>query len=224
MGIIGTIVELSQRVFHAVVEFIANRVAVWRERRRYHERIAEYVEQVLQQDAQYKPEQSDVEAAQRCKEYLKEIFPNGIRDKVSQLSEEELLQLFTDLEKNAEQLLGVNVDKVDFYTTDTPPECGYFGYYSRQTNSLHINAAFILSGKPELIEEQVYTIFHELKHARQWAAVLDGVDYGYSEEQLRIWAENMQTYIPPYENDEAYRKQPLERDAYGFESLLKSEE
>jgi hypothetical protein len=74
-----------------------------------------------------------------------------------------------------------------------------------------------------LIEEQIYTIFHELKHARQWAAVLGEKDYGYSDELLQKWGENMQNYIPPYESDEAYRKQPMELDTFGFESILKGE-
>lgn len=223
MGIVRTIIEFSRQVINFVISFVTDRVEVWRERRRYHERVREYMEQVLQQDAQYQPEPPDVEAALRSKAYLDDIFPNGISEKVSQMTDDELLELFKDIEKNAESILGVSVDNVDFYTSDDFPVSSYFGYYSHESNSLHINAAYILSGKPELIQEQIYTIFHELKHARQWAAVLDGVDYGYSDELLRSWAENMQTYIPPYESDEAYRKQPLELDTFGFESILKGE-
>ena len=115
----------------------------------------------------------------------------------------------------------------DFYTSDEPPACDYCGYYSHSDRSLHINAALILSGKPQLIEEQVYTIFHELKHARQWAAVEgklnDVKDYGYSDEQIRIWAENFDHYIPISVSDELYRKQPVESDAFGFETILKGE-
>lgn len=223
MSFVESMIRFAQHVIDVVVSFVSGRIAVWRERRRYHEQIAEYMEQVLQQDSQYQPEKPDVELALRSKEYLNDMFPHGIQEKVSQMSDEELLELFKTVEKDVESLMGVNVDKVDFYSTEEYPVSNYFGYYSHDSNSLHINVTYILSGKPELIEEQVYTIFHELKHARQWAAVLDNVDYGYSTELLRSWAENMQTYIPPYESDEAYRKQPLELDTFGFESVLKGQ-
>ncbi len=217
------IFEIITAPIRLIVEFVIVRIIVWRERRHYHEQISEYLEQVQAFDGQYRPEQPDIIVAQQCRDYLSEVFPNGIKEKVSQMSQEEVLELFKEIESNAESLLGVHVDIVDFYSTDEQPICGYCGYYSQSDNSLHVNAALLLSGNAELIEEQVFTIFHELKHARQWAAVMGTADYGYSDELLRSWAENMQSYIPPYEGDELYRKQPLELDTYGFESILKGE-
>ena len=68
---------------------------------------------------------------------------------------------------------------------------------------------------------RIYTIFHELIHARQYEAALTRNDHGYSREQCLEWAYNFRNYIDPEENDEAYRKQPLERDAYGFVALMR---
>lgn len=217
------IIEIITAPIRFIIEYVTNRIAVWRERRRYHEQISEYLEQIQELDNKYRPEKPDVIVAQQCRDYLSETFPNGIKEKVGQMSQEELMELFKDIESNAESLLGVHVDVVDFYTSEEQPICGYCGYYSQSDNSLHVNAALLLSGNVDLIEEQVYTIFHELKHARQWAAVMGTADYGYSDELLRSWAENMQSYIPPYEGDEVYRKQPLELDTFGFESILKGE-
>ena len=95
------------------------------------------------------------------------------------------------------------------------------GFYNRKDNLLCINGVYLYSGDTELIKEQIFTIFHELKHARQWAAIEDRKDYGYSEELIQVWEQNMRNYISPYESDEAYRKQPVELDTFGFEERLK---
>ena len=141
-------------------------------------------------DNEYHPEKPDIETALKCKEYLFQIFPNGIQEKTQNMTHEEIIELFKKIEKDAEQLLDVHIDNIDFYTTEEPPYCNYCGFYCHDEHSFHINTVFILSRIPELIEEQVYTIFHELKHARQWAAIegkLNGTkDYGYSDEQIKM--------------------------------------
>ncbi len=210
-----------------LLQYIVERVVYWQQKRKYIEQNSEYVAQIEQIDARYHPEKPDVEIGLKCKEYISEVFPNGIKEKVQNISHEELLELFNQIEKDAEQILDVKIDTVDFYSTEEQPACGYCGFYNQADKSFHINAAFVLSGNPVLIEEQVYTIFHELKHARQWAAVegkLNGdKDYGYSDEQIRIWAENFNHYIPTFVSDELYRKQPVEMDAFGFELIVKGE-
>lgn len=185
----------------------------------------DYATRLEQMSVKYRPEKPDVELALRCKEYLSGVFPNGISEKVQGMSREELLNLFCQIEKDAEEIMDVSVSALDFYATDEPPANGYCGYYSSSGKSIHLNAVLILSGKPNLVEEMIYTIFHELKHARQWDA-MDGYlyktkDYGYSEKQIKIWMENAANYIPHHVCDELYRKQPLENDAFGFASVVR---
>lgn len=216
------IIEIIEAVVKGVI-YLATRPLVWRERRKYIEEHQEYIDQLEKMDGLYKPESIDVELANRCREYLFTVFPYGIREKIQGMSQEELIEFFKQVEKDAEEIMDVRVDNVNFYATDEEPECRYCGCYNHDSNSLNINAAFILRGGPELVEEQIYTIFHELKHARQWAAVLKEKDYGYSDAQLEAWGENMLNYIPTFVSDELYRKQPLEVDTFGFESILKGE-
>ncbi len=210
-----------------VLQYMFERMQFWRRKRKYIQQNSVYMEQLEKMDAEYHPERPDVKLALRCKEYLSQEFPYGIKERTENMSREELSNLFEKMVEDARQMMDVNLDTVDFYTSDEAPACDYCGYYSHSDRSLHINAALILSGKPQLIEEQVYTIFHELKHARQWAAVEgklnDVKDYGYSDEQIRIWAENFDHYIPISVSDELYRKQPVESDAFGFETILKGE-
>ena len=222
MGVVDTIVSIIEIPFK-IIGWVIGSVFRWKAIREYISDNQEYIDQVQEMDSHYRPEPVDVELGHRCKEYINQTFPNGIKEKTANMSQEELLSLFQQIESDAENLLGVHVDEVDFYTEAEPPQDRYFGYYSHDDNSFHINAMYILSGDQDLIQEQIYTIFHELKHARQWAAVLGEQDYGYSREQLLAWGENLQHYIPPCVSDELYRKQPVELDTYGFESILKGE-
>ena len=184
----------------------------------------DYIKRLEQMSVKYRPEKLDVELALKCKEYLFGIFPNGISEKVQYMSKEELLNLFRQIEKDAEEIMDVSIDVLDFYPGNESPDSRICGYYQNADKSIHLNAAFILSGNPQLVEEMVFIVFHELKHARQWAAMEGYVnktkDYGYSEKQIKIWLENADNYIPSHVCDELYRKQPLENDAYGFASVV----
>lgn len=210
-----------------ILEYLLKRFSFWHEKHKYIQEHREYIQQLEKMDNEYHPEKPDIETALKCKEYLFQIFPNGIQEKTQNMTHEEIIELFKKIEKDAEQLLDVHIDNIDFYTTEEPPYCNYCGFYCHDEHSFHINTVFILSRIPELIEEQVYTIFHELKHARQWAAIegkLNGTkDYGYSDEQIKIWAENFNNYIPVFISDELYRKQPVEKDSFGFELIIKGE-
>ena len=197
------IVEVILAILAAAVQFIPHmldRIDKWSYRRKFIQQNQEYIKQVEEADAKYHPERPDVELAQKCKEYLSEVFPYGVESKTQNMSQEELIEFFRQLEKGAEQIMGVNVN-ANFYAAPDQPA---------------INK-----------EEQVYTIFHELKHARQWAAIEGYLysthDFGYSEQQIREWATNFDHYIPSFVDDEWYQKQPVENDAFGFESILKGE-
>lgn len=207
-----------------LISWIMERICYWREKRKYVEENQEYFNQVEAMDAQYRPEPPDVELAEKCGAYLSEKFPSGIETAVQNMSGEDLLALFVQMESDAEQLMGVNIANVDFYESETPPTNGYMGYYDHADNSIHINKMFILSGEPILVKEQVSTLFHELKHARQWKAIEDCANdqntLGYSDDQITLWAENFTHYIPTIVNDELYRKQPVEVDSFGFEKLV----
>ena len=102
------------------------------------------------------------------------------------------------------------------------------GGLSPETNVFTLNAAMLVCDDAELIEEQVFTVIHELTHKRQFDAIRDYANgkpidkYGYSERQIYEFARNWKCYIQPRENYEWYRKQPLENAAYGFEDMVKA--
>ena len=204
MGFISSAIEGVKNFISSIMNSISERVNVWNERRQQTRERSSYIRQIENFESTYCPEVPDQELALRVRQYLKEKFPNGIEECLSQMSVDELPDFFMEIEKDAEVIMKYGC-----------------GFYNIENNLLCINGAFLYSGNIDLIKEQIFTIFHELKHARQYAAVERKKDYGYSEELMQTWEQNMKNYITYRENDEAYRKQPLEMDTFGFEELLK---
>lgn len=223
-----------------IINNVSERVETWAERaeRKYNEvktkivetynnvkttvkeKIKEY--KIRSKHPGYVPTKPDQKIATQTKDFLDRKFRRGIKETMRNQTPEERIQTIKEVVKEASHILDVDVDKVDFYQLDSEMgrTCGYF---NRDENSLNLNAYMITCDNMALVEEQVYTVFHELIHARQWAAVTGKKDYGYTPETLLEWAHNFKNYVSPYISDELYRKQPLERDAFAFEALIKGE-
>lgn len=223
MGFISSAIEGVKNFISSIMNSISERVNVWNERRQQTRERSSYIRQIENFESTYCPEVPDQELALRVRQYLKEKFPNGIEERLFQMSVDELPDFFMEIEKDAEVIMDVTTEEVVIIYPKTEEEIMKYGcgFYNIENNLLCINGAFLYSGNIDLIKEQIFTIFHELKHARQYAAVERKKDYGYSEELMQTWEQNMKNYITYRENDEAYRKQPLEMDTFGFEELLK---
>lgn len=230
--------EGVKEIYHAVkekgkeiCERVSERVQVWTDRAErafdkaktyVKEKITEY--KVKKKHPTYVPTKPDQKIARDAKEYLENKFPHGIKESMRNTPSEGRVKVIKEVISAASQILDVEVNKVELFepTRETGNVCGF---YNRMDNTMHINAYMLLSDRTELAQEQIYTVFHELIHARQWSAVTGKKDYGYSQETLLEWANNFkpENYISPEESDEGYRRQPLERDAFGFEALIKDE-
>ena len=177
----------------------------------------------------YSPEPTDIEAIERAKHTIVEHFPDGIVNTLENLNETQRIDTFQNFVQDA--IVDLNLDKTNLDVQIVPPETeeemSVYGYFSRKDNTLFINAEFIVCDNLELVKEQVFTVYHELMHARQWAAVCawastpQGDTFGYSVNRILEYANNYGHYISPRVDRELYRWQPLERDAFGFESKLK---
>lgn len=170
----------------------------------------------------YVPSVPDQKAATKAKAFLDTKFSRGFKETLRDQSSAERIDTMQHVVSEASNILDVKVDRVDYFEPD-PAHTNTCGYFDRSDNSLHLNAYMVTSEHLDLAAEQVYTIFHELMHARQWAAVTGKKNYGYSSATLLEWANNFNNYIPPTESDRDYRRQPLERDAFGFEAIIKGE-
>lgn len=207
----------------------AARIQVWEDKaKKKYEEVKEKVKDKIREyevrwkHPGYKPTYPDQQVARRAKQYIDSKFRNGVKESLRNQSPSERLDTMQQVVRDASEILDVKVDKLEYFEPDKT-HSGICGYYNREDNSLHLNAYMVTSDHAELAAEQVSTIFHELVHARQWAAVTGQKDYGYPAETLLEWAQNFGNYIPSTESDREYRRQPLERDAFGFEAIIKGE-
>lgn len=161
-----------------------------------------------------KPELTDEDKAliDKCREVMRENFPQGIEARVKTMSPEERTALFQKLVKELNSVYGVNISNVGFLH-NSEIGSGTYGYYDRETNSIRFNADLLSSNETEVLREMVDTIFHEMRHALQYRAVSDSsCNYG-TEEQRRLWALNFVNYISAYVDFAYYQEQIVEADA-----------
>ena len=225
---IGTCHEVKEKA-RDLCDRVSTRLEEWKDKakQKYEEVKVKVKDKIREFEVRWKhpgsvPSPPDQKAARRSKEYLDTRFRNGVEETLRNQSPTERVDTMQEVVREASEILDVKVSRVEYYEPDKE-HCGTCGFFDRTDNSLHLNAYMVTSDHAELAAEQVYTIFHELIHARQWAAVTGKKDYGYSAETLLEWANNFKHYIPPTESDRDYRRQPLERDAFGFEAIIKGE-
>ena len=173
----------------------------------------------------YRPEYTsnpvDDELRKKCQQFIDEEFPNGLIQRLEGLSQDERLELMRNTVFKGADIYDVHVSQVKFFYPSNELEMYMNGFYNREEDAIYLNAYFINElDTPERTERLLKTIFHELKHARQFAAVFDNKDYGYSDELILTWALNIKYYVDWEDNMEAYSKQPIEADAFGWADSL----
>ena len=169
----------------------------------------------------YMPDAKQRDLENKCITRVEEkLHGQKMDDVLRSLSPEERIQFIEDVADDAFKALGIEMEPVQYYRGDNA-----LGYYNRETNRIYLNEAYVTCDNIYFVKEQIFTVFHESMHAVQWRAVEDiangGNGMGFSKERLLEWAENFDHYIRPEVDFEAYRNQPLERDAFGLEWRMK---
>lgn len=114
-------------------------------------------------------------------------------------------------------LLNVYVSpEINYYYKEPQNGTISLGYFSYATRTISINEYVLTSGQCDSYE--LYkTIRHELRHAYQYAVVNGFIPAdGESIEQIMIWQDNINNYIPSSRDFDAYYEQPIEYDAHRF--------
>lgn len=170
----------------------------------------------------YFPEETDIHLRKKCDDYLRDKFPNGFEYFYYVSTLEERVEMVKSMAEELSVVYGVNLYQVNLYTPDPGSNLRTVGYYDPMDNSINMNVSYLFRCDIGSTAEVFAGLLHELKHARQWAAIQGWQDYGYSAELLYEWALNWKpgNYIDPDESDEGYRTQPLEFDAYAFGNLF----
>lgn len=169
----------------------------------------------------YSPEAPDIKLREQCRQYIINKFPYGVTHYINNSTVDQRASDVKNMTFEMAEVYGVKINDVILYVPETDLEKSAWGYFSPNDNSVYLNASLVYCND-NILNRQVYvTILHELKHARQWAAVNKWQDYGYSKDLIYSWNYNWNAYIRPEESDEGYRKQPLEFDAFEFSNEIK---
>jgi hypothetical protein len=232
-NVINTVAASIKEAARKIVE----RYDKWRERlrqkkaeqNRQHQENAEqnrqhqeYMDDVLRTAIPYHAENVDEELATKCRLLIKRFFSHSVEQTLLELDVEERIELIEKFTNEVAKLMNIQINDVKFFTSRQAGN-RYCGFYNHNNRLIAMNIDFIACDRPEIMREVINTVLHECKHSRQYFAVVEGVDYGYSKELLQNWYRNIQNYIPSQECDEAYRKQPLEVDSFGFaDNIIKA--
>lgn len=169
----------------------------------------------------YHPEECDLKMQAKCREMLQEHFPEPkdmplyirIQNRLDGMAAEDKKAVVLDIAARAAQIMQVDVDKIEFIDDHN------MGSYHFKTRRLSISNAYVESDIDNV--ELIKTIFHELKHGVQYQAIGAGGNvWGYSDETLIDWLNNLQHYTRPEVDRELYFTQPLEIDSFGFECAI----
>lgn len=94
------------------------------------------------------------------------------------------------------------------------------GAYNTETNTITLNSRLLITENPQ---ELMDTILHESRHAFQQYAVENPDRVSVDRETVALWKDNMDYYIRPEWDYEAYKNQPIEADADKFaENTMKA--
>lgn len=218
-GIINKIKTKTKEAFEWLVskaKAIFSRVETWIKRVRRHQ---SYIDEVLESTPIYTPEAPDIKLSEEIKARLNELVPTDMVEYLEHLSPEERGQFIEQrLLPEIASIMGIEYEEFEWFQA----ERGLCGFYNHSQKKIALNAIYLYSDSNKMLTMLLNTIIHECKHARQWAAV-DGVDYGYSREQIEKWKRNFEDYISCRESDEGYAKQPVEFDASMFANTIYDE-
>lgn len=166
-------------------------------------------------------EKPDIDVKEKTKKLLDNTFHGKVEETLKVKTPAERIKCIEDFGKDLTKICGVEDVTVEVAYPADPVSMQCFGYYNDEEKKVYINAAVVECDHPRLVAEQVFTVIHEVNHARQWAIVRDYEKFGISPQKAWELMLNMRYYIRPEENDEAYRKQPVEAESYRMEEEMK---
>ncbi len=176
-----------------------------------------YGEQIRHGDKLLPLEPVDTETAKAGAKAIKEVFQGATRSEIDEqlfkMSAPQRMSIMEELAKKAVEAMGVKSNVVIELN-----EQGVKGEYRRDEDTFYINSLYLDNVFRKESTSVIDTIFHELNHARQWAAV-KGAYLGYSDERIIEYAVNFRWYFSDG-NDRRYWNQPLEVDSNRMAAMI----
>ena len=160
---------------------------------------------------------ANIESVEQCISTANEFYETGRAEVFMEGGIETREQLAKEYFENIKDSLGLPADiPIEFRPMDS------LGGYSPETNSITLNESYLEHSDPRGL---IKTITHESEHAFQQQVVDNPHLYpDIPSEVIASWKYNMDHYkSAQVYGFEAYRNQPIEKDAFAFESYVFSQ-
>lgn len=151
---------------------------------------------------------NEIDMNKACISIVERYLNEGLIDKYAESGLDTRMRIATSFYNEISEAMGIDAD-----FSFIPMPYLMEGGYNPSTNSIELN---INSLENPNCSSLFNTILHESRHAFQNKAV-DNPDYvSVDDNIIDTWRQNFDNYITPWLDYEAYRKQPVEDDAFDF--------
>ncbi len=155
----------------------------------------------------------DIEMGKASVEVLHDFFPLGFEEKLNSLGTAgEREEFFRELINRLAAAMKVEIAEIDFKELN-PNEYGKCGNKRMQLNA----ALFLDPASAVPATKMVHTLLHELRHAVQDEALLEGNPWGFAPSRLAEWTVSNANYV---DCTQAYALQSIELDANWYASVV----
>lgn len=156
----------------------------------------------------------DVEMKKSCIELVKDFYDDGIDMAYAENGLEGRCEIAYSFYNDVKEKMGIDSD-LEFVEME-PYKLGGYNY---ETNSIELNSNYLEnSDSTDLLN----TILHESRHAFQNKCIVNPESVTVKGNIIDVWKDNMDHYINPAFDQEAYENQEVEKDAnYFADSVMK---
>ena len=156
----------------------------------------------------------DVEMKKGCIETVADFYREGLDEKFEEEGLSGRCEICMDFYENIKDHMGIDAE----LSFKDMPESSLGGFVPGK-NKIELNAKML---EDSSCEELLNTLIHESRHAFQERAVLNPESVTVSDKVIAVWKENMDNYIRPQLDFEAYEIQEIEKDAnYYADGVMK---
>lgn len=156
----------------------------------------------------------DVEMKKECIDLVRNFYDEGLDLEFAEKGLQGRCEIISSFYNDVKETMGIDAD-ISF--ASKPPK--ELGGYNPSTNKIDLNANYLESSD---CDDLLNTILHESRHAFQKKCIQHPDSVTVKNNIIDVWADNMEHYISPQDDFEAYENQEIEKDAnYFADSVIK---
>lgn len=155
-----------------------------------------------------KPKICEREMKDQCTNIVSDFYNKGVDLTYEDIGLQGRYEIANQFYSKIKESMGINAE-----LRFEPMDGGNMGGYNMKDNVISLNSNYLENpDSSDLLD----TILHESRHAYQLGAIEKPDSVSVDNETIAEWRDNLEFYIKPEWDHEAYANQPVERDADDF--------